>query len=147
MVIIVTGGTHTGKTRLSQRLMEKLGMPYFSMDHIKMGLIRSGYCDLTPEVPDEELTDYLWPVVREMIKTAIENRQNFIVEGCYVPFTWRGDFDEEYLREIRFICLCFSEKYIDGHYDDILSYANCIENRIEEDYLTRDLLKLSLIHI
>ena len=29
---------------------------------------------------DDALTDYLWPVVREIIKTAIENEQNLIIE-------------------------------------------------------------------
>ena len=48
-----------------------------------MGLIRSGITDLTPE-DDDELTDYLWPIVREIIKTAVENEQNLIVEGCYI---------------------------------------------------------------
>ena len=50
-----------------------------------MGLIRSGHTTLTPESADDALTDYLWPIVREMIKTAVENRQNLIVEGCYIP--------------------------------------------------------------
>lgn len=55
------------------------------MDHLEMGLIRSGNTDLTPE-DDNELEAYLWPIVREMIKTAIENRQNLVVEGGYIPF-------------------------------------------------------------
>jgi hypothetical protein len=29
---------------------------------------------------DEELTEYLWPIVREIIKTAIENKQNLVIE-------------------------------------------------------------------
>lgn len=83
MIILIAGASHTGKTLLAQRLLEKYGYPYLSIDHLKMGLIRSGYTSLTPESCDRELTDYLWPVVREIIKTAIENRQNLIVEGCY----------------------------------------------------------------
>jgi len=85
MVILITGATHTGKTLLAQKMMERYAYPYLSIDHLKMGLIRSGNTALTPE-DDDALTDYLWPIVREMIKTAIENRQNLIVEGCYVPF-------------------------------------------------------------
>ena len=87
MVILIAGGSHTGKTLLAQRLLERHHYPYLSIDHLKMGLIRSGQTALTPE-DDRELTDYLWPIVREMVKTAIENRQNLIVEGCYIPFAW-----------------------------------------------------------
>ena len=69
MVILITGASHVGKTALAQRLLEKYKFPYLSIDHLKMGLIRSGQTELTP-LDDDKLTDYLWPIVREMIKTA-----------------------------------------------------------------------------
>ena len=96
MVVLISGASHVGKTALAQRLLEKYHYPYLSIDHLKMGLIRSGQTDLTPLSEDERLTEYLWPIVREMIKTAIENKQNLIVEGCYIPFDWSKDFEAEY---------------------------------------------------
>ena len=81
MVILITGASHTGKTALAQKLLEQRGYPYLSVDHLKMGLIRSGNTDLTPLSDDADLTAYLWPIVREIIKTAIENNQNLIVEN------------------------------------------------------------------
>ena len=140
MVILITGTTHTGKTLLAQRMLERYGYPYLSIDHLKMGLIRSGQTDLTPE-EDDELTTYLWPIVREMIKTAVENRQNLIVEGCYVPFDWRKDFVEEYLPSIRFICLAMTERYIDVHLDEIKAHASDIECRLDDSGITAALLK------
>ena len=85
MVIIISGATHTGKTVLAQKLLEKYHYSVLSQDLLKMGLIRSGNTDLTPLSDDASLTEYLWPIVREMIKTAIENKQNLIVEGVYIP--------------------------------------------------------------
>jgi hypothetical protein len=35
---------------------------------------------LTPTSSDKELTEYLRPIVREIIKTAIENNQNLVIE-------------------------------------------------------------------
>lgn len=102
MIVLITGASHTGKTALAQKLLETYKYPYLSIDHLKMGLIRSGYTALTPVSEDRALTDYLWPVVREMIKTAIENNQNLIVEGCYIPFDWAKDFEAEYLVQIRY---------------------------------------------
>ena len=93
MIILITGASHTGKTVLAQRLLEKYKYPYMSIDHIKMGLIRSGNTDLTP-CDDGKLTDYLWPIVREIIKTAIENSQNLIIEGGYVPIDWKDGFEK-----------------------------------------------------
>ena len=136
MIILITGASNTGKTLLAQKLLEKYKYPYLSIDHLKMGLIRSGYTDLTPVSADDELTEYLWPVVREMIKTAIENKQNLIVEGCYIPFDWKKDFQEEYLDEIRYCCLVMSENYIRNHFHDIKTYANAIENRLDDEDCT-----------
>jgi predicted kinase len=97
MIVLITGASHTGKTLLSQKLLEKYKYPYLSIDHLKMGLIRSKNTDLTPTSDDVQLTKYLWPIVREIIKTAIENKQNLIVEGCYVPYDYKKDFDTKYL--------------------------------------------------
>lgn len=140
MIILITGASHTGKTALAQRLLEKRHIPYLSIDHLKMGLIRSGQTSLTPE-DDEALTAYLWPIVCEIIKTAIENRQDLTVEGCYVPFGWRKDFDERYVSEIRFLCLAMTDAYIDAHFDAILSHACDIEARLDDSYCTPERLK------
>ena len=132
MVILITGASHTGKTNLAQQIREAYGYPYLSMDHLKMGLIRSGNTDLTPMSEDEALTACLWPIVREMIKTAIENRQNLTVEGCYIPPDWQKDFGPEYLDSIRGYCLVMSEGYIRQHFEDIKRYACVIENRLDD---------------
>lgn len=135
MVVLITGASHTGKTAFAQKLLEKYKYPYLSIDHLKMGLIRCGYTTLTPK-DDNELTDYLWPIVREIIKTAIENEQNFIVEGCYIPFDCAKDFEKEYLDNIRYYCLVMSENYIRKHFDNIKKYANVIENRQNDEWCT-----------
>lgn len=139
MIIIITGTTHTGKTNLSQKLLEKYHYPYLSIDHLKMGLIRSGNTNLTPN-DDDELTNYLWPIVKEIIKTAIENNQNLIVEGCYIPFNWQEDFDDRYLKHIKYYCLVMTEKYIRNHFNDILKYSNVIEKRLFDSDLTKEVL-------
>ena len=137
MIILIAGATHTGKTSYAQKLLEKYQYPYLSIDHLKMGLIRSGQTKLTP-MDDDKLTNYLWPIVREMVKTAIENSQNLIVEGCYIPFDWAKDFSEEYLEQIRYYCLVFSQDYIRNHFDDILRYANVIEQRLDDGWCTME---------
>ena len=136
MIVLIAGASHTGKTVLSQKLLDTYGYPYLSIDHLKMGLIRSGMTDLTPESDDKDLTAYLWPIVREMIKTAIENKQNLIVEGCYIPFDWEKSFGAEYLKEIQYYCLILSERYINTHMDTIKQFASVIEDRGDDDWCT-----------
>lgn len=126
MVVLITGASHTGKTMQAQKLLEKYKYPYVSIDLLKMGLIRSKNTNLTPE-DDDELEVYLWPIIREMIKTVIENKQNLVIEGSYIPYNWNEDFSEEYLSEIRYYCLVMSRKYIEQHFSDIKEHANEIE--------------------
>lgn len=139
MVILIAGATHTGKTLFAQRLLEQLHYPYFSIDHLKMGLIRSGQTDLTP-MDDDKLTDYLWPIIREMVKTAIENGQNLIVEGCYIPFNWKKDFSADYLASVRCYCLVMTRRYIENHFSDIQDHACAIEDRMDDSDLNAEML-------
>lgn len=136
-IILITGASHTGKTLLAQKLLKKYQYPYLSIDLLKMGLIRSKHTNLTPD-DDEELEAYLWPIIREIIKTAIENKQNLIVEGCYIPSYWKEDFSDAYRNEIRCYCLVMSRNYIQTHFSDIKKYANEIEQRVDDTWCTMD---------
>lgn len=140
MVIIITGASHTGKTLLAQKLLEKFKYPYLSIDHLKMGLIRSGNTKLTP-MDDDKLTIYLWPIIRETIKTAIENNQNLIIEGCYIPSNWKDDFSSEYINSIKLICLAMSDSFIKNNFEEIMNHSSDIEHRIiDSNYSIDDII-------
>lgn len=137
MVILIAGTSHTGKTYLAQKLLEKYKYPYISIDHLKMGLIRSKYTNISVE-DDENLEEYLWPIVREIIKTNIENNQNIIIEGVYIPFNFKDDFSEEYLKNIKYVCLIMTEKYIKNNIENILKYEDVIESRLNKENINID---------
>lgn len=128
MLILITGSSLTGKTKLSQDLLERYKIPYFSIDHLKMGLIRSKCTDLSV-YDDNELTRYMWPIIREMIKTVIENKQNLTIEGAYIPKDWYMDFDKYYLDKIKLYCLVMTKSYIENNYDSIIAKKDIIEKR------------------
>ena len=138
MIILITGASHTGKTMLAQKLLEKYNIPYLSIDHLKMGLIRSKMTELTPLSADTDLTQLLWPILCGMIKTAIENHQNLIVEGCYIPHDWENAFSAAYLNQIRLYCLVMSERYIRRHFDEIQKHASEIEKRLDDSGYTAE---------
>ncbi len=139
MVVLVFGASHVGKTLLAQKILEKYKFTYLSIDHLKMGLIRSKNTNLTPE-DDEQLTEYLWPIVREIIKTAIENNQNLTVEGCYIPFDWEKDFDAKYLENIKAYCLVMTENYIRNNFGSIIENGNAIEKRLYDSVDMEELI-------
>lgn len=132
MVIMIGGSSHVGKTLLAQKLVKKLNYSCLSLDHLKMGLIRAGITNLTVE-QDYEMRYYLWPIVAEMIKTAIENDQNLIIEGCYIPGEWQDSFTDEYLEKIRCIFIVMSEEYLREKFDDVKNYASVIEKRLDDN--------------
>lgn len=141
MIVLIAGATHTGKTVLSQRLLEKYKFPYLSIDHIKMGLIRCNFTTISVS-DDAKLTQFLWPLVKEIIKTAIENNQNLIIEGCYIPFDWEKDFSKEHLTQIKYYCLIMSKDYIQKHFSDICANENIIEQRfISCEFTQENLIK------
>ncbi len=140
MIILISGASHTGKTLISQKLLNEFHIPYLSLDHLKMGLIRSKQTDLTV-YDDESLTEYLWSITREIIKTVIENKQNLIIEGCYIPFDWKKSFSDDYLREIKYICLVMSAEYIRNNFSTIINNSKIAENRICDDFTLKEALE------
>ena len=139
MIVLITGASHAGKTVLAQKILGRYHYPYLSMDLLKMGFIRSHYIHATPE-DDDALQEYMWPVIREIIKTAIENRQNLVIEGSYIPFGWEESFSVEYLREIRYYCLIMSGRYIENHFLDIQAHACDVEKRVDDTWCTMEVL-------
>ena len=139
MIILITGASHTGKTVLAQKLLERYKYPILSLDLLKMGLIRSGQTSLTPE-DDKALVPYLWSITSEIIKTALENGQNLIVEGCYIPFTWQESFSETALQQIEYCCLVMSDDYLQHNKNRIIAHANDSEKRkcvtYDEDFFS-----------
>ncbi len=139
MVLLISGCTHTGKTFLAQQLLERINYPYLSIDHLKMGLIRTNITSIDV-CDDGKLTAYLWPIVVEIVKTNIENNQNIIIEGCYIPANWKDFFDKEYLKNIKQLCLIMSEEYIKENYNDIMANEDIIEKRFVKEELAMEYL-------
>lgn len=131
MIILLGGSSHVGKTLLAQKLLERTQIPYVSLDHLKMAYIRSGRTDLTVE-DDYKMRYFLWPFAAEMIKTAIENNQNMIVEGCYIPGEWKLSFTDEYLSKIYCTFITMSEDYLRKNISLVARKASVIEKRPDE---------------
>src|SRR5690606_30835584 len=102
----------TGKTLMAQKLLEKYHIPYLSIDHLKMGLYRGNPdCGFTPMDSNELIGDKLWPILKGMIMTNIENKQHIIIEGCYILPHHLKDFDINYSEKIVPIFFGFSANY------------------------------------
>lgn len=141
MIWLICGATHTGKTVLAQRILEEKRAPYLSLDHLKMGLIRSGRAAVTPVSPWREITEAVWPVAREMVRTCLENGESLTVEGCYIPPDWEKDFSEAELKQMRCVCLALDEGYIRQNMAAVRAHACDVERRQDDDADMETLLR------
>ena len=132
MIILIGGSSHVGKTLIAQKILERTHFPYVSLDHLKMGFIRTGRTDLTTE-DDDKIRYFLWPFAAEMIKTAIENDQNMIVEGCYIPGEWKASFTPEYLKKIYCTFITMDEAYLRANFGSVAGKASIIEKRLDDN--------------
>lgn len=55
---------------------------------------------------------------------------------------WLGkDFSLEDLQRIKYVCLIFSRKYIETHFDNILRFEKIIEKRLSSDVILGEIMK------
>lgn len=131
MILLVGGASCSGKTALAYELIKETHFPCFSLDHLKMGLVRGWpACPFTADDDDQIITDALWPIVLGIIETNIENGQNLILEGCYFPYESLAKLIRKYPDSIRAGFIVFSADYIQDHFADFLAYREVVEKRL-----------------
>lgn len=130
MIILIGGTSCTGKTRLAKILMRQFAIPYFSLDILMMGIYRSNHdCGFCPDNPDHSVAEKMWPIVREMIKTDVENGRNQIYEGVQIRPDFLAELASEYSKSTRSFFITFSESYIRTGYNEIIKHRTTVETR------------------
>ena len=142
MVILIGGASHTGKTLLAQKLLERYKMPYLSIDHLKMGFIKGvDDCSFTATDSNEHIGEKLWPILKGIITTNIENGQNIIIEGCYLLPDKIAGLNKSYSNDIITIFLVFSPQYIKNNFSSITKHSCIIEKRFCDICSEKDIIK------
>ncbi|CAM4480546.1 cytidylate kinase family protein [Paenibacillus tarimensis] len=138
MIITISGKSCTGKTLMAQTLLERYKIPYLSIDHLKMGLYRAdNNCEFTPLDSDYFIGEKLWPILKGIIQTNIENNQHLIIEGCFILPHHIQDFEPAYANKIIPVFLGFSANYIkENFHASIVKHRNVIESRISPEERT-----------
>jgi|SRR5690625_1456384 len=131
MIILISGVSGIGKTLMAQKLLEKYKIPYLSMDHLKMGLYRGKEdCGFTPLDRTEVIGDKLWPILKGIMMTNIENDQHLIIEGCYIQPHYLKEFETNYSKKMIPVFFGFSRNYIQENFTSkIIKYRNKMERR------------------
>lgn len=127
MVILLGGVSHSGKTFLSKKLIDKYKIPCTSLDHIKMGMIRGcNDCGFSAVDSDEIIAEKMWGFIEGFIITCLENKQNTILEGCYFPCE---KVRKLLCDDLAVIFIVLSKQYIIENFEKIIKYENVVEDR------------------
>lgn len=140
MVYLIGGASCSGKTTIAKEIMENKKINYLSLDNLKMGLVRTGLSkvlNFNIDDNDQLIKKNIWPIVKEIIKTVIENCQDLVIEGVYIDEDDLNNFSIEYSKFIKSVFIVFSEKYIKNNYNTIIKYLSISENKdYDESYMT-----------
>ena len=86
MLIFIGGAARTGKGMLSRRLLAEMGLPFLSLDVLKMGLARGApEYTIDPDAGGMQVAARLWPLVREMSVSLLRDRVDYLFEGEIHP--------------------------------------------------------------
>ena len=130
MIVLIGGISAVGKTSIAKSLLTRRGIPYFSIDMLMMGMYRGiDNCGFTPLSPLEEIVEKIWPIVREMIKTDIENNLDYLFEGFQILPRHIPAISDIYRKDILAYFITFSEKFIAENYEMIKKRRSEVENR------------------
>lgn len=85
MLYLVGGAARAGKSKLARRLLAERGVPYLRLDLLMMGFARGlPEFGVDPETPAALRAQILWPVVRGMAMTALEDGVDYLLEGDFL---------------------------------------------------------------
>ena len=87
MLYLIGGASRAGKSILAGQLCTNHGIPWFSLDVLRMALFRGEpRLGLDPNRDDQVEAAHLWPIIREMIERLIDDGRDSAIEGvCLRP--------------------------------------------------------------
>ena len=109
MIYLLGGAPRAGKTTASRMFTNRTGISSFSIDYLKMGLVR-GMPDYGIDVYDDPGTAVkLWPILRGMVRTYAEEGENILLEGYYLLPAYVAELSDDLDGNIRSCFLGFCE--------------------------------------
>ena len=110
MVYLVGGTPRSGKTTIAVRFMLTAGVPYQSIDYIKMGLARGApILGIDPNRGDLITAKQLRPILDGMIRTYVENEDDYLLEGAYLLPKYVASLHKELGEEVAAVFVGYAD--------------------------------------
>ena len=129
MIYILSGIAKAGKTLLSAEILEKHKISHFSTDYIMMMLAR-GNSKLSIDVnaSDSTVAKSIEPYVYGMIKTMIENKDTYLIEGVHFTTDFSRKLLDEFKDDIRIIYLGYKDISKEDKIKEVKKYKHLMNN-------------------
>jgi hypothetical protein len=110
MLYIVGGAARAGKSAVARRFLAETGVPYFPLDCLMMGFAK-GFPEhgVGPEDDELHVAELLWPVVKGIATTFVEEEIDYLIEGAQLHPRHVGELCEALPGDVRACFLGFAE--------------------------------------
>jgi 2-phosphoglycerate kinase len=82
MLYIISGTSRSGKSLIAKKIMQKLGVPYLSLDWLVMGFTKGiPEYGIHDKLWPNEIAERLWSFLKAMLENMIWSETDYIIEG------------------------------------------------------------------
>lgn len=129
MIYILTGIAKAGKTLIANEIIKRKNIPLFSTDYIMMMLHRGNPdLDLDVDATDPIVSDKLEPYIHGLLKTIIENKVDYLLEGVHFNPEFASRLLKEFPDDIRILYLGYKDVSSKQKEKELLQYQSHVEN-------------------
>lgn len=143
MIYILAGIAKSGKTTISKEFNKRFNIPYFSTDYIMMMLSRGNTSlGIDPEESDSVVAKKIEPYVYSMIKTMIENKVEYLIEGVHFNPDFSAKLIKEYPNDVKIVYLGFKDISVVLKIFEMKKYKDKIENAWYNSFSDKEMVEL-----
>ncbi len=124
-ILFIGGVSRSGKSLLARQVVKKIGIPYLSLDILKMALHREGrLLGIDPIEPMNVTARKLWPLVRAMAENAAETHVSYLFEGEVTPVHVADFRDSQADIDVRAVFLGYPSTSVDQKMAALTAHAH-----------------------
>lgn len=111
MLYLIGGAARAGKSNVARRILAEMGVPYFCLDYLMMGLSNGlPASGVDADDPDEvRVADRMWPVVKPLVTAMLENGENYLIEGVQVRPVHAWELSQTWPGQVRSCFLGYAD--------------------------------------
>ena len=143
MIYILSGTAKSGKTTIAKEFTKRFHIPYFSTDYIMMMLYRGNpKLGIDHEASDNTVSRQIQPYVYGMIKTMVETKVDYLIEGVHFTPDFSSELLKEYPNDIRIVYLGYKDTSVNLKLIELNKFKDILENVWYSSFSNEEMVEL-----